>query len=90
MSNRAAWEQVRAQILELGIPPAVLTAYDIGTVAPILDDTDDLVRRIGRILVSEGRLDLWKLVYAEHQRGFVVHPGDEMRFLMAAMEPTDE
>jgi hypothetical protein len=48
----------------------------------VVEHEDDLMRRIGWILVSNGHQDLWQLVYLEFIRGSAYVLGDEARFLL--------
>src|SRR5690242_9170798 len=54
-----------------------------------VDEQDDLLRRIGWILVNNGHQDLWQLVYLEAIRDCTYVLGDECRFfnVRAACKP---
>jgi hypothetical protein len=54
---------------------------DLACLAAV-DNEDDVLRRIGWMLVTNGRQDLWQLAYLEANRGSCYLVGDEVRFLL--------
>ena len=47
-----------------------------------VDEQNDLLQRIGWMLVTNGRKDLWQLAYLEAIRGSSYVVGDEVKFLL--------
>lgn len=78
------WSEIRSY----GVPSELLMRYGLDLNSDAVDEREDLLRRIGYLLVYHGQSALWQVVYLASVEGSSYHLGDETLFL--AHQPTSD
>ena len=74
-------------IASYGVPTSLLSDFELEVAGVVLDDWQDELAAIGRLLCGRGQDALWRDVYKLHYEIFEYSPGDEVMFLAQAAGP---
>jgi hypothetical protein len=70
-------------------PPEAIDNHAAAICEQNATESAELMRRIGRMLIREGRPDLWREAYQDYiaiqWTGIGYRPGDELRFLRGGL-----